>query len=534
MFRRFLPSCFSWLILLALFLGISFPISAVPQVLNIGNGAEIKDLDPHVVSGIPEHHIISELFEGLVGIDPKTLEPTPGVAESWTISPDKRIYTFQLRKDAKWSNGEPLTSEDFVYSWRRILDPAFPSVYSYNVYPVKNAEKYQKSEIKDPNKIGVKALGPHTLRVTLEHPTDYFLSLLYHYTYYPVPRKTIEKYKGKWTRPENIVGNGPFVLKQWHLNKVIEAEPNPYYWDKSRLKLQKVRWYPVDNRNVEETMYRGGQLDITDEIPIEKFRYWKHAKPGHLYQNPWISLYYFRLNTTRPPLDNPLVRRALAITVDREKLAKYVLLGMHQAALAFAPEGLNGFSPGKHFPLRTTPEIIQEAKGLLKKAGYPEGKGMPSIEILYNSDEAHRKVAEAIQAMWKQALGITAKLFNQEWKVYLASMDTLNYSIARSGWIGDYGDPNSFLDLMTTGNPQNRTGWSSPEYDRLIHQAASEADANKRRGYFSRCEELIGQEVPVIPLYNYKRIYLKRPTVQGWEPNIMDWHPLKYVSLVKK
>ena len=500
-----------------------------PQVLNLGNGSEPKDLDPHTVTGIPEFQIIQNLFEGLVGKDPKTLEPTPGVAESWKLSKDGKVYTFKLRKNAKWSNGEPVTASDFIYSWKRLLDPKTASEYAYQGYYLKGGRDFNQGKMKDPGQLGIKSTDPLTLEVTLENPTPYFLSLLYHHSLYPVHQATVEKHGMRWTRPENLVSNGPFRLKKWQMNQVITLERNPEYWDASNVKLEAVNFFAVEKVETEEKMFLVKKLHATASIPTEKVPFWMKDTSGVFRRHPYLGTYFYWINVNRAPLNNPLVRKALALSIDREKLAKFVLKGGQAPSESFTPPGTGGFKPESRLPKDLS--RLTEAKKLLAQAGFPEGKGLPPIEILYNTSEGHKKIAEAIQEMWSENLGVKATLYNQEWKVFLDTQHSKNYMVSRAGWIADYNDPNTFLDMLTTGNGNNHAGWSNPDYDALIHQAAKELKPKKRYELFQKAEEILLRELPVIPLYVYTRLYLLSPDVQGWFENVEDIHPLKYVWL---
>jgi oligopeptide transport system substrate-binding protein len=505
---------------------------AKTQILHIGNGTEPQGLDPHVVTGIPEFHIITALLEGLVSEDPKTIEPVPGAAESWTISEDRKTYVFTMREGAKWSNGDPITAHDFVYSWRRLVTPGLASEYAYQLFYLENAEKYYKGEIDDFNDVGVKAIDDRTLEVKLTNPVPFFLSLLYHHSLYPVHRETIEKFGeigsrvSKWTLPGNFVGNGPFVLKEWELNKTIVVEKNPHYWDASVVKLDEIHFYSVDNQQTEERMFRSGLLHLTSTIPSEKIEVYKEKSPELIKLDPYMGTYFYLLNTQRKPFDDPRVRRALAMSIDRIQIVEKITKGGQIPAYALTPPDTMGFSPKPAIPYD-----IEGARKLLAEAGYPDGEGFPTSELVYNTNEGHRKIAVAVQQMWKKALNIDITLVNQDWKVFLDTQRTLNFSIARMSWIGDYPDPNTFMDMWVTDGGNNHTGWSNKAYDDLIAKAAVTVDREERYEYFQQAEKMLVDEVPIIPVYTYTRDYLIRPEVKGWYPNILDHHPYKHVYL---
>jgi oligopeptide transport system substrate-binding protein len=502
------------------------------QILHIGNGTEPQDLDPGIVTGVQEFHILMSLLEGLVTEDPVDSHPVPGVAQTWDISPDRKMYTFHLHKDAKWSNGDPVTARDFWESYKRILTPSLASEYAYMLFVVKNAEAYNTNGVTDFNQVGFKVIDDHTLQVTLNNATPYFLSLLTHQSWYPVHLPTLRKYGdpytrgNNWTRPGRFVGNGPFVLAKWHVNDVIEVRKSPTYWDRDRVRLNAIRFYPIESDDTEERAFRAGQLHVTESVPLSKIDYYKAEHPDLINIGPYLSTYFYRVNVTKSPLNNKRVRQALAMAIDRESIVKGILKGGQMPAFNLVPPGTAGYTCRAQLH-----ENLAEAKRLLAEAGYPDGKGLPPIEILYNTLESHRTIAEAIQQMWKTKLGVDARLVNQEWKVYLDSQRSLNYQVCRAAWTGDYVDPNSFLDMWLTGGGNNETGWSNPEYDRLIAQAAATDDPKQRLEVFQKAEAILVDEMPEIPIYFYTRLFLKRPEVKGWYSTLLDNHPYKYVYL---
>ncbi len=526
---------------MALFVGLLMLPSAqvtgattatVPQVLNIGNGAEPKDLDPHMVTGVPEFHILMNIFEGLVIKDPKNLDPVPGAAESWTISKDAKVYSFKIRKNAKWSNGDPVTAEDFVFSFTRLLNPATASEYANYGYHIKNGKQYNTKEIPDASKLGLKAIDSNTLEITLENPVPFFLALLAHHSFLPVPRKTIEKFGVKWTRPENIVTNGTFVPAEWEVNKIVRVKPNPNYWDRASVKLTEVNYYPTERDETDEKMFRSKEVHITNEVPLEKIPFWQKEKSKVYRQHPWLGVYYYTFNLKRAPFNNPKVRRAINYAIDRLKIVNLVTRGGQIPATVFTPPGTGGYQPIPRLPKDLS--RLAEAKKLLTEAGYPDGKGLPALELLYNTLESHKKIAEAIQEMLKVNLGLNVKLVNQEWKVYLNSQREHDFMFTRQGWIGDYNDPDTFLSMFVTGNELNHAQFSNSKFDELIVAAGKELNAKKRLDIFQKAEDILLDELPVMPIYIYTRVYLKAPNIVGWHENIEDYHPLKYVSLSGK
>ena len=502
-------------------------------ILHYGNGTEPQGLDPHVVTGIPENHIVRALFEGLAVKNPWTLEPEPGVAQSWDISDDGRTITFHLNPEARWSNGDTMTAQDYVWSWRRALNPAMGNQYAYMLYPLKNAEAFATGKLQDFTEVGVKALDPHTLQVTLTEPTPYFIQLMDHYSTFAVHRATLEKF-GKatdrftqWTRVENIVGNGAFRLKEWKLNRRITIAKSDTYWDRENVKLNGVVFYPTENISSEERMFRVGQLHYTQTIPLDKIPVYREREDRAYVNSPYLGTYYYLLNINKPPLDDVRVRQALSMAIDREKLNRTVLHGVNVPAYSITPPDTLGYYPPKLFD-----HDVEQARQLLADAGFPDGKGWPGLELTYNTSESHRKIVVALQQMWKDALNIDVVLSNQEWKVYLDSIDEMNFQIARRGWIGDYVDANNFLDLFLCGGGNNNTGFCNPHYDDLIMRQAPQAKSREERyAIFRDAETLLMEQMPIIPIYTYTSNHLIHPSVKDMPSNLMDSLNLKYVWL---
>lgn len=498
------------------------------QILFVGNGAEPEGLDPHIVTGVPEHHILTALFEGLVGMDAGDPSPKPAVAESWEVSDDGLVYTFHLRDNAKWSNGDALTAEDFRYAWQRILMPGMASEYSYMLFPMKNARAYLEGTISDFDEVGVKVIDARTLEVTLENPTPYFLQLHIHYSWFPVHRATIEKF-GKidernsgWTRLGNIVSNGPFNLTRWEPNNVIETRKNDSYWNRDNVRLEGVNFYPVSNEQTEERMFRAAELHMTENVHISRVETFQKESPELIRTDPWIGSYFYRVNTTRKPFDDVRVRRALAMAVDRDAITTHILKGGETSARTLTPPNLNGYTAEASIPFDPA-----RAKVLLADAGYPNGKGFPSFSILYNTAEKHKIIAVAIQQMWKEHLGVDVRLENQDWKVYLASTSNQNmdYDVHRAGWIGDFVDAINFIELFTSDNGNNRTGWSNAEYDRLVEESFSAKTSEERFALFQKAETILAEEAPIIPIYFYTRPFLLAPEVKNFEGNLLGYVP---------
>jgi oligopeptide transport system substrate-binding protein len=502
-------------------------------ILHYGNGSEPQGLDPHVVTGVPENKLIRALFEGLAVKNPYTLEPEPGVARSWDISDDGKIVTFQINPEARWSNGDPVTAHDYVWSWDRALNPAMGNLYAYMLFPIINAEAYAKGEITDFSEVGVKALDDLTLQVTLSAPTPYFIQLMDHYSTFAVHRATIEKHGmatdrfTRWTRVENMVNNGPFNLKEWKLNRRIVVEKSDTYWDRGNVKLNGVVFYPTENVVSEERMFRVGQLHYTGTVPLEKIPVYEAMENTPYVQAPYLGTYFFLLNTKRPPLDDVRVRWALSLAIDRDKLNKTVLQNSNVPAYSITPPDTLGYNPPKLFDYEP-----DKARKLLAEAGFPNGAGWQGIELIYNTSESHRKIAVALQQMWKDELNIPVTISNQEWKVYLDSVTQMDFDIARRGWIGDYVDANNFLDLYLTGGGNNNTGFADPRYDEMILKLAPQAGSREERyRIFFEAETMLMEQMPILPIYTYTSKHLIHPSVRGLPSNLMDSLNLKYVWL---
>lgn len=501
--------------------------------LHYGNSAEPQGIDPHLVTGVPESHIVRALFEGLAVKNPITLEPEPGVAERWEISPDGTVYTFFINPLAKWSNGEPITASDYVWSWERALHPETGSLYAYMLFPVVNAEKFASGEIDDFAEVGIKSLDASTLRITLNAPTPYFLQLMDHYSTFAVHPETLLKFGGMsdrftpWTRVENIVSNGAFTLKEWLLNRHIKVEKNPHYWDKSSVALEGVYFYPTENVVSEERMFRSEQLHVTQVVPLGKIPSYRAIENSPYVQAPYLGTYYYLINTKKPPVDDVRVRKALSYAIDREKLTRTVLRDTAIPAYSITPPDTLGYNPPKLFSF--DPE---QARALLAEAGYPGGVGWPGLEITYNTHEDHRKIAIAVQQMWKDVLGIDVSITNQEWKVYLNTVSQGEFQVARRGWIGDYVDANNFLDLFLANGGNNNTGYANAEFDDIILNQAPKAPSREERyRLLYQAETMMMQEMPIIPFYTYTSKHLIHPSVTGIYPNLMDSLNLKYVRL---
>lgn len=494
------------------------------------NGAEPESLDPAIITGQPEGRIARALFQGLTSID-RTGKPVPGVAESWDLSGDGKTYTFHLRPDAKWSDGRPVTAHDFARSWERTLTPATGSSYNYQLYYIKNALPFAEGTLTDFSQVGVKALDDRTLEVTLENPTPFFVDLCAFPTLFPVPVDLIEKVGDEWIKPKNIITNGPFVLEDWRINDRIRLRKNPHYWKKDQVALETIDVFPIAKANVAFNFYASGGADLVMDKGLAPPALLDELKKrDDFHAAPFLGSYFLRFKCVEGPFADPRVRKAFSMAVDKQRIVEKVTRAGETPAGSLVPPGLEGYESPEG--LGFDPE---KARALLAEAGFPDGQGFPLTRYLYSEGELNEAIAVELQSMWQQTLGVKVSLARQEWKVYLNSVDSLDYDIARSSWVGDYPDPNTFLDMFITGGGNNRTGWSDPEYDELISQATRETDPAKRFEILRNAEQiLIPEESVICPIYYYVGIQLYDPKrVKGVEPNLLDDHPLEAISVVE-
>ncbi|AHF92829.1 peptide ABC transporter substrate-binding protein [Opitutaceae bacterium TAV5] len=509
------------------------------QTLHQGIRAEPTSLDPHQATQATDYHVFSALYEGLVAEDPVDLHPVPGVATRWDVSPDGLVYTFRLRADARWSNGAPVTAGDFAESIRRVLTPAFACANAPLLYVLQGAQAYHQGKLDDFSQVGVRVIDDRTLRLTLEHPAPAFVSQLNHPVWFPVHRASIEAAASpqgfadraaRWAVPGTLVGNGPFVLSEVLSGQRITVTKSPTYWDAATVKLNAISFHPIESLDAEERAFRGGQLHITDSIPVGRIDAWRRDQPESLRVDPYLAVEFYRINITRPFLNETKVRRALALAIDRATLAGQVLRGVQRPAATFTPDGIPGYAPPADAPaaFRYDPDA---ARKLLADAGYPDGKGAPVVEILFNTSETRRAVAETVQRMWQRELHIESRLVNQEFGATLQARTSGSYEVLRSSWTADYADPMTFLDLFTSASANNFTHWKNTAYDQLVYRAQRTADPAARAAFLREAETLLLEATPVIPLWHYAHVFLIHPAVRGWHPTVLDHHPWKHVSL---
>jgi len=502
------------------------------QALLVGNVAEPADLDPHVVGGGQERNIMHALFEGLTAPD-KDGNGIPAAAERWEVSADGLRWTFHLRPNLRWSNGDALTAADFVFSFQRVLTPGFPATdYGYWLWHLKGGEAFSRGRSGDFSSVGAKALDDRTLRLELARPTPYLPALACQWTWLPVHRPTLEKFSAvakrgtRWTRPGNLVGNGPFTLTAWEPHARIVVSKNFHYWNAGRIQLNQIVFFPIEKPEVEENSFRAGQLHVTWEVPEVKISGYRVQQPTPLVLQPVLGPEYLFFNVTQPPLDNPRVRRALALAIDQEMISRAVTRGTFPPAFSFTPPNCGGYTARTRIRCD-----FAEARKLLADAGFSGGKGLPPLSVQTREVERRVRTLEAIQAMWQRELGVRLTIERTEHKVLLDNVRAKSHTIGLLGWPADYPDPAALLEPFVTGGTNNWTGWSNPAYDRLIDEAANTADQQARFELFQRAEALLLEEAPVAPILFITRAHLVHPAVKNWSSTVLDQRVYARASL---
>ncbi|HVU31984.1 MAG TPA: peptide ABC transporter substrate-binding protein [Opitutaceae bacterium] len=502
------------------------------QTLLLGNGAEPADLDPPVVTAYTDMNIVNALFEGLTFIDERTTEAVPAAAERWEVSPDGLTWTFHLRANAAWSNGDPLVADDFVQSFRRTVSPALALENASYLFPLKNAEAINAGRIKDLAELGCAAPDSHTLVLTLERPTPHLPLLTALTPWYPIDPRVLARFGAMtrrgtaWTRPGNLVGNGPFVLTSWDPNARIVVEKNARYWNAAATTLRQIEFFPIESPEVEEQAFRAGQLHVTYSLPAAKVATWRKNDPSRLRVDPFLQTTFIEFNTKRAPFDDPRVRRAFALAIDRDAIARTALGGSRPPAYSATPPGTGGYTAQARVD-----ENIAEARRLLAAAGHAGGAGIGRLTLQVRNDELQPTAAEALQAMWQKALGVRIEINPVEQKIWLQNQRTLNYALSTFSWIGDYPDPLTFLGLFTSTNGNNWTGWSDPRYDGLIDRASVMNERAPRLALYQQAEAMLLDASPVTPLFHGAQTYLIDPAVKKWAPALLGSRRYQLVHL---
>jgi oligopeptide transport system substrate-binding protein len=511
--------------------GLASAPASAEKVLRVANQGEPETLDPQKTSTTVESNILRNLFEGLTVQDPKG-NVAPGVAESWNASEDGVTYTFKLRQDAKWSNGDPVTAQDFVFSFRRIQDPKTKSQYAEVLYPIKNAEEVNtgKAEL---SALGVEAVDAKTLKITLRAPTPYFLQLLTHQTGLPVNEKTVTSLGEEWVKPGKMVSNGAYKLDDVKPNAYIKVVKNPNYWGASKVQIDTVMFDPSEDRAAVLKRFRAGEFDIVyGDFPNDQIGWLKQNMPKETHIAPYAGIYYYTFNTSKPPLNDQRIRQALTMAINREVLVEKITLAGELPAYGFIPDGTANYTSQKvSWAKLTQDQKDAEAQKLMKEAGYGPDKPL-KLQLAYNTSENHKKIAVAIAAMWKKTLGVDVDLVNTELKVHYANLRQGDFQVGRAGWIADYNDAQNYLFLsQTSTKQQNYSKFSNPEYDKLMDQAAVTSDVAKRAGFMEQAETILLKELPVMPIYFYVSKNLVSTKVQGWSDNPFNVVYVKNLSL---
>lgn len=494
-----------------------------PVVFSRNNMSEIESIDPGIIEGTPEHNVYMCLFEGLVSYDPETLEAVPGLAESWTVSEDALTWTFKLRK-TKWSDGTKITAQTVVDSWLRFMSPDLGAVYSYlPAMIIEGAAAYNAGEA-DASAVGIRAIDDYTFEFKLNGPAPYALGMLSHYAFAVVPMHVINEHGEDWTKLENFVNNGPFTLESWEPNDKMVFTKSETYWDKENVAIDKVIFYPIEDENTALNMYQQGDLDWIELVPDARLDEMKLDDTYNV--NASFITYYYQFNTTEPPFDDVRVREAFSISIDRQELVDNVTRGGQFPAYGITP------------PLAKYPAVVgfsedmEKAKELLAEAGYPNGEGFPEINLIYNTSEGHKRIAEYVQQKWKEVLNVDITIENQEWATFIENRQNQNFQVARSGWQGDYVDPNTFLtDLLYSTSGNNDGKYSNPQFDALLDEASLMPDGQARYDKLREAEMIaFSEDMAVMPFYYYTRTnWIDTTEWGGWYKNVLDIHPIKNI-----
>ncbi|ECI5658564.1 oligopeptide ABC transporter substrate-binding protein OppA [Salmonella enterica subsp. diarizonae] len=486
------------------------------QTLVRNNGSEVQSLDPHKIEGVPESNVNRDLFEGLLISDVEG-HPSPGVAEKWE-NKDFKIWTFHLRKNAKWSDGTPVTANDFVYSWQRLADPNTASPYaSYLQYGhIANIDDIIAGK-KPATDLGVKALDDHTFEVTLSEPVPYFYKLLVHPSVSPVPKSAVEKFGDKWTQPANIVTNGAYKLKNWVVNERIVLERNPQYWDNDKTVINQVTYLPISSEVTDVNRYRSGEIDMTyNNMPIELFQKLKKEIPNEVRVDPYLCTYYYEINNQKAPFNDVRVRTALKLALDRDIIVNKVKNQGDLPAYSYTPPYTDGAKLVEPEWFKWSQEKRnEEAKKLLAEAGFTADKPL-TFDLLYNTSDLHKKLAIAVASIWKKNLGANVKLENQEWKTFLDTRHQGTFDVARAGWCADYNEPTSFLNTMLSDSSNNTAHYKSPAFDKLIADTLKVTDDAQRSELYAKAEQQLDKDSAIVPVYYYVNARLVKPWVGGY------------------
>jgi oligopeptide transport system substrate-binding protein len=522
-----------------------------PATLYANAFTEPEHIDPGLVYDWTSGSMTLQLFEGLAVHDPQNGRPVQGVAVRWDRSADNRVYRFYLRPNARWSDGKPVTAHDFEYSWKRVVNPKTASKGAGNLYLIKNAERFHKGRAAEAE-VGVKALDDLTLHVELERPAPYFVDLTCSPSLAPVRRDVIEAFEAlgvpaSWTRPESIVTNGAYTLEDWRFRYEITMVKNRHYWDAERVKIRRVIWMLVSDQHATMNLYKSGELDLMGESSLPAPYISSLSTKKDFLSFPWLGTYYYLFNSKKPPLNDVRVRRALNLATDKRQIVDSILHGAAPVATHYVPDYTGGgyaeqaasdkAAGADPFNMPGAVYNPEQARALLEEAGYPIerrgggflARGFPPIEILYNTVEEHRQIAVAVQAMWRQNLGVSATLRSEEWRVMLKSIRDGQYQVARLGWVAEYNHPHSWLGAFVSGNPQNPTGCADPAFDALLARAASAPDPSESIRLYREAEAMALSAMCRMPIYFRARSTMVKPWVKGFFGSPRDAHLVKWM-----
>lgn len=511
---------------LALFMGGA----AQAVTLNLGNGGEPGSLDPHKVSGDWENRIVGEYLEGLVAEDAQA-DAIPGQAESWTISDDGLTYTFKLRADAMWTDGQPVVAQNFVDAFQRLFDPKTAAEYAYLQYPIKNSSKIAGGEITDFSQLGVKAIDDSTLEITLEAPTPFFLQALTHYTAFPIRKDVIEKFGDQWTQPANIVGNGPYKITEWVPGSYIKGVKSDTYYGKDALKIDEIVWNNTEDLTAALNRYRAGELDILTDFPADQYQWLQDNLPGQAHVAPFLGIYYYVFNQSKEPLNNIEIRKALSMAVNRDVIGPDVLGTGELPAYGWVPPGTANYEGAQYLPdwsESSYEDRVKQAAEIMAGLGYTPDHPL-KLQLRYNTNDNHQRIAVAIASMWKP-IGVEVELFNAEVAVHYDALRAGDFQVGRAGWLLDYNDASNTLDLLKTGVENNYGRYSNAKFDELMAKAANERDLATRAGYMHEAEKIAMDEFGAMPIYWYVSKNVVSPKISGFEDNTQDIHRVRWMS----
>lgn len=505
-------------------------LPAYGAVLNVHNGGDPSSLDPHKVSGDWENRIVGDIFEGLVTEDINA-EPIPGQAESWEISEDGLTYTFNLRDGIQWTDGTPVTAGDFVFAFQRLMNPETAANYAYLQYPIKNAEGVNKGDISDLGEMGVRAIDDKTLEITLEQPTPYFIGALTHYTAYPVPQHVVEEHGAEWMRVENIQVNGPYKPVEWVPGSHVLTEKNDGYYDAANVSIAGVKFFVLEDESAALKRYRAGEFDILTEFPTDQYEWMQENLPGQARAAPYAGLYYYVFNHNQPPFDNANVRKALSMSVNREVIGPQVLGTGETPAYSWVPPGMANYREPATVDWKDMDygAKVAMAKELLEGEGYSTDNPL-KVQLRYNTNENHKRIAVAVAAMWK-GLGVEVELYNTEVKVHYDELQQNILEVARAGWLADYNDADNFLNLLKSDVNYNYGRYNNPEFDSLIDEANATTDMDARAALLKQAEQLAMNENAAMPIYYYMSRNVVSPKVEGFVDNAFDIHRTRWLTL---